>query len=172
LSAVANQVRLLLLALWLGAAIFFSAVVAPSVFRVLRALDLPNANEIAGTIVTRTLSVVNISGCFLGLLLIISLFVFRESYRRRSLVLEIVTLMILSLTTGLGEWVIAAKMRGLRAAMRLPIDQVALNDPNRLAFAALHGYSVAALGVAIIAALIAFFVIANRGKLNSETGRI
>jgi hypothetical protein len=166
LSAVVNQVRMLLLASWLGAAIFFSAVVAPSVFRVLRAFDLPNANEIAGTIVTRTLSVVNTSGFILGLLLIISVFVFRESYRRRSLVLEIVTLMILSLTTGLGQWVIAAKMRDLRAAMRLPIDQVALNDPNRLAFAALHGYSVAALGVAIIAALIAFFVIANRGKLN------
>jgi uncharacterized protein DUF4149 len=171
LSAVVNQVRMLLLASWLGAAIFFSAVVAPSVFRVLRAFDLPNANEIAGTIVTRTLSVVNTSGFILGLLLIISMFVFRESYRRRSLVLEIVTLMILSLTTGLGQWVIAAKMRDLRAAMRLPIDQVALNDPNRLAFAALHGYSVAALGVAIIAALIAFFVIANRGKLNSETGK-
>jgi hypothetical protein len=172
LLAVVNQVKMLLLASWLGAAIFFSAVVAPGVFSVLRAFDLSNANEIAGTIVTRTLSVVNTSGFTLGLLLIISVFVFRENYRRRSLVLEIVTLMILSLTTGLGEWVIAAKMRGLRAAMRLPIDQVMLSDPNRLAFAALHGYSVAALGVAIIAALIAFFVIANRGKLNWETGRI
>ena len=162
---ILNQIRLLLLTSWLGAAILFSAVVAPNVFRVLSAFDLPNANEIAGTIITRTLSDINISGFILGLLLVISAFA-KRSYRQRSVGLEIVMLMILSITTGLGEWVIADKMRGLRAAMRMPIDQVALNDPNRLAFAALHGYSVTALGIAIIAALISFFVIANRVKLN------
>jgi hypothetical protein len=165
LLEVLNQIRMLLLASWLGAAILFSAVVAPSAFRVLRAFDLPNANEIAGTIVTRTLSVINTSGFILGLLLVIGSLAVKRSYRQRSFVLEIVMLMILSITTGLGEWIIAAKMRGLRAAMHLPIDQVALNDPNRLAFAALHGYSVTALGIAIIAALISFFVIANRAKL-------
>jgi hypothetical protein len=53
-------------------------------------------------------------------------------------------------------------MRGLRAAMAVPIDQVAISDPLRVAFQTLHGYSVAALSVAIIAALIAFFVIAQR----------
>jgi hypothetical protein len=57
------------------------------------------------------------------------------------------------LTAG-GEWLIAARMRGLRAAMHGQIDQVPLTDPNRMAFAALHGYSVAALSVAMIAALI------------------
>jgi hypothetical protein len=157
---------MLLLASWLGAAIFFSAVVAPAVFRVLRTFALTNANEIAGTIVTRTLSVINTSGFILGLLLVISAFAVEQSYRQRSFVLEIVMLMTLSIVTGLGEWVIAARMRELRATMRLPIDQVALNDPSRLAFAALHGYSVTALGIAIIAALISFFVIANRVKLN------
>ncbi|MDQ6653815.1 MAG: DUF4149 domain-containing protein [Acidobacteriota bacterium] len=168
--AVLNQIRMLLLASWLGAAILFSAVVAPNAFRVLRAFGLAhglsNANEIAGTIVTLTLSIINTSGFILGLLLVISAFAVGRSYRQRLFVLEIVMLLILSITTGLGEWVIAAKMRALRAAMRLPIDQVALNDPNRIAFAALHGYSVAALGIAMIAALISFFVVANRVKLN------
>ncbi len=168
---VLNHVRMLLLASWLGAAILFSAVVAPSAFRVLRAFDLPNANEIAGTIVTRTLSVVNTSGFILGLLLLITAFVIKESYGRRSFILQILLLMVVAITTGLGECVIAAKMRGLRAAMHLPIDQVAVSDPNRIAFAALHGYSVVALGIAIIAALIAFFVIANRVKLACEVER-
>jgi hypothetical protein len=77
-----------------------------------------------------------------------------------------ILLIVIAITTGVGEWVIAAKMRGLRAAMQVPIDQVAANDPNRLAFAVLHSYSVAALGVAIIAALIAFFVIGNRVNPN------
>jgi hypothetical protein len=60
--------------------------------------------------------------------------------------------------------VIAAKMRGPRAAMHGHIDQIALTDPNRIAFAMLHRYSVAALGIAIIAGLIAFFGMSSRFK--------
>jgi uncharacterized membrane protein YbhN (UPF0104 family) len=149
-----NQVRMLLLAAWLGAAIYFSAVVAPGVFGVLRSFSLTNANEIAGTIVTRTLSVVNTSGFVLGLLLLITTFALKKKYGRTSLIFQMALLMIVAIATGLGEWVIAARMRGLRAAMHGQIDQIPLNDPNRMAFAALHGYSVAALSVAMIAAVL------------------
>lgn len=162
--AVINHIRILLLAAWLGAAIYFSAVVAPKVFGVLRSFSLPNANEIAGTIVTRTLSVVNTSGFILGLLLLITTVMLKKRYGRASFVLQLVLLLIVAIATGVGEWVIAARMRGLRAAMHGQIDQVALTDPTRMAFAALHSYSVAALGVAIIAGLLAFSVIANRFK--------
>jgi len=161
-----NQVRMFLLAAWLGAAIYFSVVVAPSVFAVLRSFSLTNANEIAGTIVTRTLSDVNTSGFILSLLLLITTFVLKKYYGRTSLILQIALLMIVTVATGLGEWVIAARMRGLRAAMHGQIDQLALSDPNRIAFAALHGYSVSALGIAMIAGLLACFVIANRFKLD------
>jgi len=154
----------LLLAAWLGTAIYFSAVVAPTVFGVLRSFSLTNANEIAGTVVTRTLAVVNIGGFVLSVLLLASTFVLKKIYGRASFILQIVLLAIVAAATGLGEWVIASRMRGLRAAMHGQIDQVALTDPNRVAFAALHGYSVTALGIAIIAGLIAFFVIANRFK--------
>ena len=147
-----NQVRMLLLAAWLGAAIYFSAVVAPSVFGVLRSFSLTNASEIAGTIVTRTLSVVNTSGFVLSLLLLVATFALKKKYSRTSLIFQIALLVIVAIATGLGEWVIAARMRGLRAAMHGQIDQIPLNDPNRMAFAALHGYSVAALSVAVIAA--------------------
>ena len=61
--------------------------------------------------------------------------------------------MLFRSATGVGHWVIAARMRGLRAAMHGQIDQVALSDPNRVAFAALHGYSVAALSLAMLAAI-------------------
>ncbi len=159
-----NQVRVLLLAAWLGTAIYFSAVVAPTVFGVLRSFSLTNANEIAGTVVTRTLAVVNIGGFVLSILLLASTFVLKKSYGRASFILQIVLLAIVAAATGLGEWVIASRMRGLRVVMRGQIDQMALTDPNRVAFAALHGYSVTALGTAIIAGLIVFFVIANRFK--------
>jgi hypothetical protein len=53
-------------------------------------------------------------------------------------------------------------MRELRTAMAIPIEQVSAGDPMRVAFQALHGYSVAALSIAIIAALIAFVFMAQR----------
>jgi uncharacterized membrane protein len=159
-----NNIRLLLLASWIGAAIFFSGVVAPTAFRVLRAFSLPNASEIAGTIVTNTLSVINTSGFIVSLLLIAIAFVLQRHYNRRAFILQALLLTIVALSTGVGEWLIAARMRGLRRAMRVAIDQVPVGDPNRVTFDALHGYSVAALSIAIIAALIAFFAIANRAK--------
>jgi hypothetical protein len=159
-----NNIRLLLLAAWLGAAIFFSAAVAPSAFKVLRGFDLPNASEIAGSIVTRTLSVVNTSGFIFSLLLLLTAFVLKGGYTRRAFVLQTVLLLIVAITTGVGEWVIAAKMRGIRAALQTTIDRLPAGDPSRVAFDALHGYSVTALSIAIIAALVAFFVISNRAR--------
>lgn len=159
-----NNIRLLLLASWLGAAVFFSGAVAPSAFRVLRGFDLINAGEIAGAIVNRTLSVVNTSGFFLSLFLLITAFVLRARYGRVTFILQILLLVILGVTTGVGEWVIAAKMHRLRAALHSTIDQIPAGDPSRVAFDALHGYSVTALSIAIIAALIGFFVMANRAK--------
>ena len=138
-----------------------SAAVAPSAFRVLRAANLPNASELAGGIVTRALSIINIGGFVIALLLLISAFALRRSFRPRTFTLQLVLLAIVAAATAAGEWIIAARMRGLRAVARLPIDQLPAGDATRVAFDALHGYSVAALSVAIITGLIAFFVIAS-----------
>lgn len=144
----------MLLAAWLGSALYFSAVVAPSAFGALRSFGLSNASEIAGTIVTRTLSVVNTSGFLLSLLLLLTAFAVKRFFRPWSFGLQLVLLTVVALTTAVGEWVIAARMRGLRLAMQGHIDQVPLSDPNRIAFAALHGYSVAALAVAMLASIV------------------
>lgn len=157
--------RLVLLSLWLGAAIFFSVAVAPAAFGVLRSFGLPNASEIAGTIVTRTLSVINLSGFAIGLVLLLTLFIRRQQTGRLAVLIECVCLGIIVMATGVGHWLIAARMRALRAAMYLPIDQVAIDDPRRIAFNSLHGYSVNALGLAMIAALIAIVLMA-RGLRN------
>jgi len=68
---------------------------------------------------------------------------------------------VIAIGTGVGLWVIAARMRALRAAMVLPIDQIAADDPRRRAFGALHGYSVNVLGLAMIAALVALVLMAR-----------
>ena len=165
LLTVVRDVRLLIVALWLGAAVFFGAAVAPSAFAVLRKFAAPHANELAGSIVTRTLSVINTGGFVVGLLLLASAFLFSSAVSRRALYAEVISLLLLAITTGVGQWVIAAKMLALRAAMGRPIDEVAQNDPLRLAFNSLHGYSVAALGIGIIAAAVALLLIARRDRV-------
>ena len=161
-----KDIRLFLLSLWLGAAIFFSAVVAPSAFSVLRTFRLSNSSEIAGNIVSRALSVLNTSGFIVSLLLLLTVFTIKRGSGQRSLLVEIISLAIVATTTGIGQWVVAEKMRALRAAMVLSIDQIAAGDSRRVAFNSLHKYSVAALAVAMIAALVAFLAAARRARLN------
>ena len=153
--------RLILLACWFGAALFFGAVVAPAAFGVLRSFGLSNANEIAGSIVTRLLSVINIAGFLIALLLLLTLFLRRSSIGRVSFIIECICIAVIGLATGVGHWVIAARMRALRAAMVLPIDQIAIDDSRRIEFNSLHGYSVNALGLAMIAALVALVLMAR-----------
>ena len=156
-----NSGRVVLLSMWLGVALFFSAVVAPAAFGVLRSFTVPNASEIAGAIVTRSLSVVNVAGFVVGLILVVTLLIRRGSTGRVAFLVQCICVALLTVGTGVGHWVIAARMRALRAAMRVPIDQIASDDPNRMAFNSLHGYSVNALGLAMIAALIAIVLMAR-----------
>lgn len=155
-----------MLACWFGAALFFGAVVAPAAFGVLRSFGLPNANEIAGSIVTRSLSVVNIAGFVMALLLLVTLILRRNYLSWLSLTVECICLVVIALTTALGHWFIAARMRALRAAMIVPIDQIAADDPRRIAFNSLHGYSVNALSLAMIAALIAMVLMARAQRVD------
>jgi hypothetical protein len=46
--------------------------------------------------------------------------------------------------------------------MGRPIDQMAQTDPLRVAFNSLHGYSVFALGIGMLAAVVALLLIARR----------
>jgi ABC-type transport system involved in cytochrome bd biosynthesis fused ATPase/permease subunit len=161
---ILNFTRLVLLAVWFGAALFFSAVVAPAAFGVLRSYGLSNASEIAGAIVTRSLSVVNVAGFVVALLLLVTLFLRRGSAGRGSVIAEAICLGLIALGTGVGHWVIAARMRAIRAALELPIDQIAADDSRRIAFNSLHGYSVNALSLAMIAALVALVLMARGAR--------
>jgi hypothetical protein len=161
-----NATRLILLACWFGAALFFGAVVAPAAFGVLRSFGLANANEIAGSIVTRSLSVVNIAGFVIALILLVTLILRRNYSSRFSFIVEFICIVVIALTTAVGHWFIAARMRALRAAMVVPIDQIAADDPRRIAFNSLHGYSVNALSLAMIAALVAMVLMARAQRVD------
>src|SRR2546427_10348939 len=76
LDAILKPLRPLLLGLWLGAAIFFGAAVAPNLFGVLRAANLANANELAAAIVTRLLAIINFGGFFIFSFFALSVYIF------------------------------------------------------------------------------------------------
>ena len=153
-----RTVSLLLLGVWLGAAIFFSAAVAPNVFAVLRGAELPNATTLAGSVVTRLLAIINKGGFEIGLfVLVISFFTTRGQKPIRRIA-EMLSLAIMAIMTAIGHWVVAARLATLRVAMQLPIDQIAPSDARRIECDSLHRYSVAMLGVAIVAALVALIL--------------
>ena len=160
-----NNFRLLLLGLWLGAAIFFSTTVAPAVFGVLRGFQLANANEIAGAIVTRTLGMVNISGFAISLfLLLTALLAKRIGASGAGFYLEIILLALVATLTAASQWWLSPRMLAIRAALPAPIDQIAPDDTRRMAFNTMHHYSVALLAIAMLASLIAFFLMARRRR--------
>jgi hypothetical protein len=157
-SRALEGVRLTLIALWLGGAVFFSFVVAPTAFAVLP------THELAGALVTRTIAVVNVGGFIVSLLLLATAFSGnRDKSRRAAHLVEVASLIVVAISCGVGHWIVAARMVALRALMGRPIDAVAANDPLRAAFNSLHGYSVALMGAGILAGLIALLLIGRRG---------
>ncbi len=161
LDAILTPLRPLLLGLWLGAAIFFGAAVAPNLFGVLRAANLANANELAGTIVTRLLAIINRGGFEIGLFLLVTAYFASKYESRLARFAEMSSLAILAILTGVSHWVISARMLAIRASLSAPIDQIASSDPRRIEFDSWHRYSTTVMGVAVIAGLIAFLIMAG-----------
>jgi hypothetical protein len=167
LTSIVKQIRLLLLGLWLGAAVFFGAAVAPALFNVLRGAGLANANELAGSIVTRLLGIINQAGLEIALFLFVTAFFVNRNKSRLAHWAEVISIAIIAIMTGVSQFVVSARMLELRRAMGAPIDQVSPIDPRRIAFDSLHRYSVMVMGVAMIAGLVAFILASRPGRRNS-----
>ncbi len=164
MRSIIKTLNLLLLGAWLGAAIFFGAAVAPNLFDVLHGANLANANEIAGTIVTRLLAIINRSGFEISLFAIVTGYFISKGESWLARLIEMISLAIVAIMTGVNQWVLSPRMLALRASIQLPIDQIAHDDPRRLTFDRLHGYSVKMMGAAIIAGLVAFLIMARRSR--------
>ena len=159
-----SDVRLLLIGLWLGAALFFIGV-AQSSFAVLP------SRELAGSVVGRTLMILNFSGLGVGLLLLISSLITRGTANRLLLWTERILLVIVTAACAVGQFVIGLWLQFTRAQMGKPVDELAADDPLRIQFNNLHEYSVWVLIVGMVAALLAFFVMANRRPSTSGSSK-
>lgn len=150
-----SDIRLLLLTIWLGSAVFFIAV-AQSAFAV-----LPQ-RELAGAVVNRTLAILNLGGLAIALILLATSWVVRKDFKRLSVWAERGLLIVLAAACAVGQFVIGTWLAMVRTQIGRPIDEVAVDDPLRIQFNNLHEYSVWVLMSGMAAALIAFFIIANR----------
>jgi len=152
-----TDLRLLLLGGWIGAAVFFIGV-AQIAFAV-----LPQ-REFAGAIVGRSLAVLNFSGLAVAFLVFLLSLIKEPGKGRIFLWIDRTLALVVAAACAAGQFVIGFMISSLRGEMAgRPIDDFAPDDPLRIRFNELHEYSVWILGIAILSALIGFFIIsANR----------
>ena len=150
-----SDIRLLLLAIWLGAAVFFIGV-AQSAFAVL------TDRELAGAVVGRNLTILNFGGIGIAVILLLTSLVGTAKISTFWLWVERFLLLLLAAACAVGQFVIGIWLSSIRSQIGKPIDEVAMEDPLRIQFNTLHEYSVWVMFAAMAAALIAFFIISNR----------
>jgi len=158
-----SDIRLLLLAIWLGAAVFFIGV-AQSAFAV-----VPD-RELAGAVVGRSLMLVNFGGMAIAVVLILTSMIGSARISTFWLWIERFLLLVVAAACAVEQFVIGTWMLSLRVRVSGPIDQVPADDPLRMQFDQLHQYSEWVLLAGMIAAFIAFFIVARRKFDKGRTG--
>lgn len=152
-----TDIRLLLISLWLGSAVFFIGV-AQTAFAV-----LPQ-RELAGAVVNRTLAILNISGIVIAVILLLLSVAGTKTLGKFWVWGERTLFLLIAAACAIGQFVIGVWLSVIRTQLGKPIEEVAVDDPLRIQFNNLHRYSEWVLLVAMGAALIAFFLIANRPR--------
>jgi len=139
----AALVQLVILALWLGAAAFFSFVVAPALFATLPSRTL------AGLVVGRALPVVFYLGMLAGAIVVVL-----QTTGGRSGIRDVRALCgcVMVAACAVAHFIIGRRIERLRDQIGAPIESLAVDDARRIAFGRLHGFSVGWLGLAMLAA--------------------
>lgn len=134
----------LLLAIWIGAALLFTFVVAPAAFAVLP------SRALAGALVSRVLPVIFYAGVVIGsVIVVLDLFGRTGAWGRAA------AGAVSALACAVAQLVVGTRIDRLRTAITGPLDALAADDPRRIAFGKLHAISVGWLAVAMLAAVVA-----------------
>jgi uncharacterized protein DUF4149 len=141
-AGLAAFVETCLLALWLGAALFFAAAVAPAAFAV------APTSSVAGALIGRLLPPLFVSGMVVGLAIV----AIELRWRRAGSRLRASAGGVMLAACAVAQFVLGGQIDRLRAVAGPPIGALRRDDPRRVAFGRLHALSVAALGAAMIAA--------------------
>lgn len=162
---------LLALVLWIGGIVFFSAVEAPAVFRVLGA---PETLHLAGAIVSRSLTSLHYIGLTCGVIFILctiaaraevhKLIVTGDSVRMgaaRGGNLSIPLALIMMALTALSQFWITPRMHHLRAT-DTALEQQTSAGSGRAEFDRLHRYSTYTEGAVLLLGLGVVILTARR----------
>jgi hypothetical protein len=147
---------LLSLIVWLGGLIFFSFVVASTVFSVLP------TRHLAGSVVTRSLNALHWMGIVSGIVFLASSMIYTRLSTGSAHPLaarHILLYMMLALTL-ISQFGVSPKMAALRASMG-EIDSVPATDPARVQFNALHLWSTRLEGGVFLLGLVAVYLTAS-----------
>lgn len=143
----------LLMSAWGGAALLTIAVVAPGAFRALP------SRSMAGLMVGQVLPAVFVSGMVVGLGVVLLMLpaVMEELERlgRNASSGAAATALATTAACALAQFAIDPRIERIRAAAGGAIDTLSPDDPRRVMFGLLHGYSVGALAIAMLAGAVA-----------------
>ena len=132
------------LSVWLGAAALTALVVAPAAFSVLPSRSL------AGALVGRVLPVLFWSGLAIGLAVAVT------SWSTPRPVARTAAAVVMAAACAIAQLVVAPRIQRIREQIGDgAVDMLAPTDPLRQAFGRLHGMSVAWMGLAGVAAIVA-----------------
>jgi hypothetical protein len=132
----------LVLGLWLGALVFFGAVLAPIAFSQLPPLFATPAAGIhaAGMVVGGSLVRLHWIGLFCGLIFLVVSVVARAHYR--TIIPQALLVLVMMLLTAYSQFSIIPRMDTARDSVGGNVDAVAANNPGREIFDHLHQQSV------------------------------
>ncbi len=132
----------LVLGLWLGALVFFGAVLAPIAFSQLPPLFATPAAGIhaAGLVVGGSLVRLHWIGLFCGLIFLVVSVLARAHYR--TIIPQALLVLVMMLLTGYSQFSIIPRMDTARDSVGGNVDAVAANNPGREIFDRLHQQSV------------------------------
>ena len=148
---------LLSLIVWLGGLIFFSFVLAPTVFSVLP------TRHLAGSVVSRSLTALHWIGIVSGIAFLITSMLSSRLHAGSTQPLaprHILLYIMLGLTL-ISQFGITPKMATLRASMP-ETDSMTATDPVRVQFNSLHAWSTRLEGGVLLLGLVVVYLTAQR----------
>lgn len=152
-----RALMLLALITWIGGIIFFSFVLAPTVFTVLPTVEL------AGNVVSRSLISLHWIGLFSGVIFLLTSLAYnwKAHAQAKPFAATHVLVLVMLVLTAISQFAITPRMRVLRHQMGT-IEDVSHSDQRRLEFDRLHAWSTRAEGGVFFCGLIVIVLTARR----------
>ncbi len=153
----------LALGIWLGALVFFGAVLAPIAFTQLPPLFGVQGLHAAGLIVGGSLVRLHWMGLFCGLVFLLVMVLARAHYR--SIVPQSVLVLLMLLLTAYSQFSIIPRMDTARESIGGNVAAVSADNPGRQIFDRLHRTSTHVEGLVLLCGLGALVATAHWSRL-------